>query len=56
MTITAKINQITTLDSDGIAVFHVVDKTKKLVVTASKNGYASVTKEYDLSGLTLESE
>lgn len=53
VTITAKINNTSTLDDDGIAVFLITDKTKKLVVTASKDGEGSVSKEFDLSGLTL---
>ena len=53
VTITAKITKTSTLDTDGIAVFRIADKTKKLMVTASKEGYDSVTKEFDLSGLTL---
>ena len=54
VTITAKITKTSTLDADGIAVFRVVDTTKKLTITASKEGYESVTKEFSLSGLTLE--
>ena len=55
-TITAKITKTSTLDSDGISVFRVADKTKKLVVTASKEGYETITKEFDLNGLTLNAE
>lgn len=45
------------LDSDMNAVIRVADPTnQKLRVVASKDGYTSVTKEYDLSGLTLDSE
>ena len=54
VTVTAKVTKTSTLDSDGIAVFRIVDTTKKLTVTASKEGYESVTKEFSLSGLTLE--
>ena len=53
VTITAKINNISTLDSDGIAVFRVTDLTKPLIVTASKDGETSVSKSFDLSSLTL---
>lgn len=53
-TITAKVTKTSTLDADGIAVFRIADTTKKLTVTASKEGYESVTKEFSLSGLTLE--
>ena len=53
VTITAKINNTSTLDDDGIAVFLITDKTKKLVVTASKDGEGTFSKEFDLSGLTL---
>lgn len=56
VTITAKITKTSTLDSDGIAVFRVVDKTNNLTVTASKEGYDSVTKTFTLSGLTLNEE
>ena len=55
VTITARVTKTSTLDTDGIAVFRIADKTKTLTVTASKEGYESVTKEFSLSGLTLES-
>ena len=55
--ITAKITQTSTLDSDGIAVFRVGNKdSQTLTVVASKEGYDSVTKNFALSGLTVESE
>lgn len=56
MTITAKITKTSTLDSDGIAVFRVTDKTIPLEVTATKEGYESVVQTFDLSGLTLNAE
>lgn len=53
--ITAKITNTSTLNEDGIAVFRVGDKsTQTLTVVASKEGYDSVTKEFALSGLTVE--
>ena len=55
VTITAKVTKTSTLDSDGIAVFRIADTTNTLTVTASKEGYESVTKEFSLGGLTLES-
>ena len=55
--ITAKITKTSTLDSDGIAVFRVGNKdSQTLTVVASKEGYDSVTKNFALSGLTVESE
>lgn len=45
-----------TLDSDQTIVLIVKDNSKKVRVTASKAGYDSITKEYSLNGLTLESE
>lgn len=55
-TITAKITRTSTLDEDGIGVFRVGNKdTQTLTVVASKEGYDSVTKEFPLSGLTVES-
>lgn len=54
VTVTAKVTKTSTLDADGIAVFRIADTTKNLTVTASKEGYESVTKEFSLSGLTLE--
>ena len=54
VTVTAKVTKTSTLDADGIAVFRIADTTKKLTVTASKEGYESVSKEFSLSGLTLE--
>ena len=56
VTITAKITKTSTLDSDGIAVFRVTDKTIPLVITATRDGSVLYTKSYDLSGLTLSNE
>lgn len=58
VTITCKINETTTLDEDGIIVFIIKNKKldKPLEVTASKQGFTSVTKKYSLAGLVLEPE
>lgn len=46
-----------TLDEDGILIVHIADKdSQTITVVASKEGYASVTKVYDLSGLICETE
>ena len=46
-----------TLDEDGILIAHIADKdSQTITVVASKEGYASVTKVYDLSGLICETE
>ena len=43
-----------TLDEDGLYVGRIADKsTQTLKVVASKTGYASITKTYSLTGLTL---
>ena len=55
VTITATMDNTSTLDSDGIAVFRVRDKsTQTLTVVANKTGIGSSTKVYSLSGLTCE--
>ena len=55
VTITAKMDNTSTLDEDGIGVFRVRDKSSQtLTIVASKEGYDSVTKVYSLSGLTCE--
>ena len=42
------------LDVDGICIFRVTDKSSQTIkVVASKDGYNSVMKVYDLKGLTL---
>lgn len=43
-----------TLDPDGIIIFRVKNKQQKVKVTASKEGYPTVTKTYDLASLILE--
>lgn len=55
VTITATMDNTSTLDEDGIAVFRVRDKsTQTLTIVASKEGFDSVTKVYSLSGLTCK--
>jgi hypothetical protein len=55
VTITATMDNTSTLDSDGIGVFRVRDKSSQtLTIVASKEGYDSVTKVFSLSGLTCE--
>ena len=57
VTITATMDNTSTLDDDGIAVFRVRDKSSQtLTVVASKYGYDSVSKVYSLSDLTCLSE
>ena len=57
VTITAKMDNTSTLDTDGIAVFRVRDKSSQtLTIVASKDGYDSVTKTYSLTGLTCEDD
>ena len=43
------------LDADGIIVDRIASTTQKLRAVASKEGYASVTKTFTLTGLTLAS-
>ena len=51
--ISVKITNPVTLDEDGIFVGRIADKsTQTITVVASKAGYASDTKVFDLSGLT----
>lgn len=48
-----------TLDSDGLHILRVKNAealNKKIVVTASKDGYETVRRVYSVSGLVLESE
>ncbi len=45
-----------TLDADGLIVDRITSTTQKIRVKASKDGYATVTKTFDLTGLTLASE
>ena len=50
-------NRTVTLDDDGILIAHVADKdSQTITVVASKEGYESVTKTYELSGLMCEEE
>lgn len=52
-TITVTITNPVTLDADGILVGRIADKsTQTITVVASKPGYASDTKVFDLTGLT----
>ena len=54
-TITVTVTNPVTLDDDGIAVLRIADNSSQTItVVASKEGYASVTKTFDLTGLTLE--
>ena len=55
VTITVKVTNPVVLDEDGIAVLRIADKSSQTItVVASKEGYESVTKVFDLSGLTCE--
>lgn len=45
-----------TLDADGIAVLKIADKVRQKIRFAAYKDNKSVTKTFDLSGLTLESE
>lgn len=45
-----------TLDGDGIAVLKIADKIRQKIRFAAYKDNKSVTKTFDLSGLTLESE
>jgi len=57
VTITVKVTNPVTLDDDGIAVLRIANKdSQTITVVASKDGYASVEKVFDLSGLTCEEE
>lgn len=44
-----------TLDADGIIVDKIANRNQKIRVVASKEGFASVTKTFTLTGLTLQS-
>lgn len=55
VTLTATITNPVTLDDDGILVGRIRDKdSQTITVVASKEGYESVTKVYDLSGLICD--
>ncbi|MBO4681691.1 MAG: hypothetical protein J5623_07285 [Clostridiales bacterium] len=45
-----------TLDGDGIAVLKIADKVRQKIRFAAHKDDQTVTKTFDLSGLTLESE
>lgn len=46
-----------TLEEDGIVISRITDKSsQKIMFVASKEGYLSVTKIFDLNGLTCLSE
>ena len=56
-TITVKVTKPVTLDPDGDVVLRIADKsTQTVTVVASKEGYDSVTKVYNLTGLTVDTE
>ena len=53
VTITVKVTNPVVLDEDRIAVLRIADKSSQTItVVASKEGYESVTKVFDLTGLT----
>ena len=55
VTITVKITNPVTLDSDGIFVGKIANKSSQTItVVASKTGLPSVTRIFTLSGLTVE--
>lgn len=55
VTITVKVTNLVVLDEDGIAVLRIADKSSQTItVVASKEGYESVTKVFNLSGLTCD--
>ena len=57
VTITTTVTNPVTLDSDGIAVLRIADKSLQTVtVVASKAGCENVTKVFDLTGLTCEEQ
>lgn len=57
VTITVTITNPSVLDEDGIFVGRIADKdSQTITVVASKEGYESVTKVYDLSGLTCQAD
>ena len=57
VTIEVTVTSPVTLDPDGDVVLRIADKSSQTItVVASKDGYESVTKEYDLTGLTCLSE
>lgn len=57
VTITVTVTNPSVLDADGICVCRIADKSSQTItVVASKEGYNDVTKTFDLSGLTLETD
>lgn len=57
VTITATISNTVTLDDDGILIGRIADKDSQTITfVASKEGCESVTKVFDLSGLTCNEE
>lgn len=54
VTISAGINNPSVLDEDGLIIIIVRDTKKPIVVTASKEGYKTVTKKFSLRNLVLE--
>ena len=57
VTITVKVTNPVTLDSDGIAILRIADKNSQTItVVASKDGYDSVTKVFRLNDLVCRTE
>ncbi len=57
VTFTVTVTNPVVLDPDGIVVLRIADKdSQTITVVASKEGYESVTKVYDLTGLVCETE
>lgn len=55
VTITVKVTNPVTLDSDGIVVLRIADKNSQTVtVVASKDGYEPVTKVFKLNDLVCQ--
>lgn len=56
-TITVKVTNPVTLDSDGIAILRIADKNSQTItVVASKDGYESVTKVFRLNQLVCRTD
>ena len=56
-TITVTVTNPVTLDSDGIVVLRIADKSSQTItVVASADGYDPITKVFSLTGLTCETE
>lgn len=43
-----------TLDSDRTIILRIKNKSQRIKITATKDGYPTVTKTYSIAGLTLE--